>query len=206
MIKNLIFDFGDIFINLDKKATYIELEKLGITEISDEMMAVANEYEKGLISTDEFIAFFTVQLKIAKKDLVYAWNAVLLDFPLTRLAFIKTLSKHKKYRLFLLSNTNELHISWIQENWGMKLFTEFKNCFEQFYLSHEIHFRKPDAEIYEFVLNENNLIAKETIFIDDVEENTISANALGIHTWNLIPGQEDVIQLFTKKELLLNNF
>jgi len=202
MIKNLIFDFGDIFINLDKKATYIELEKLGITEISDEMMAVANEYEKGLISTDEFIAFFTVQLKIAKKDLVYAWNAVLLDFPMSRLAFIKALSKHKKYRLFLLSNTNELHISWIQENWGMKLFTEFKNCFEQFYLSHEIHFRKPDAEIYEFVLNENNLIAKETIFIDDVEENTISANALGIHTWNLIPGQEDVTQLFAKKELL----
>ncbi|MDC0177128.1 HAD family phosphatase [Polaribacter sp.] len=202
MIKNLIFDFGDIFINLDKKATYIELEKLGITEISGEMMAVANEYEKGLISTDKFIAFFTAELKIAKKDLVHAWNAVLLDFPLTRLAFIKALSKHKKYRLFLLSNTNELHISWIQENWGIKLFTEFKKCFEQFYLSHEIHFRKPAVEIYEFVLNENNLIAEETLFIDDVKENTISANALGIHTWNLIPGQEDVTQLFSKKELL----
>lgn len=203
MIKNIIFDFGDIFINLDKKATYKEIEKLGVSEISDEMMEVAHEYEKGLISTDEFIAFFSVQFKIPKQDLVRAWNAVLLDFPLTRLAFLRALSKRKKYRLFLLSNTNELHISWIQENWGTKLYTEFKNCFEQFYLSHEIHFRKPDATIYEFVLNENNLIAKETIFIDDVEENTIAANALGIHTWNLIPGKEDVIQLFAKKELFL---
>lgn len=203
MIKNIIFDFGDIFINLDKKATYKELEKLGVSEISDEMMEVAHEYEKGLISTDEFIAFFSVQFKIPKQDLVRAWNAVLLDFPLTRLAFLRALSKRKKYRLFLLSNTNELHISWIQENWGTKLYTEFKNCFEQFYLSHEIHFRKPDAAIYKFVLNENNLIAKETIFIDDVEENTIAANALGIHTWNLIPGKEDVIQLFAKKELFL---
>ena len=61
---------------------------------------------------------------------------------------------------------------------------------------------KPSSEIYEFVLTENNLKATETIFIDDLKENTAAANKLGIHTWNLIPGQEDITQLFTKKEIL----
>ena len=79
---------------------------------------------------------------------------------------------------------------------------EFKNCFEKFYLSHEIKLRKPNKEIYEFALKENNLIAEETLFIDDLEENTTAASALGIHVWNLIPNQVYVSQLFIKKQHL----
>ncbi|MCI2229690.1 HAD hydrolase-like protein [Polaribacter sp. MSW13] len=199
MIKNIIFDFGDIFINLDKQATYKEMAKLGVTNISNEMMAVYHQYEKGLISTDEFVDFYHQTSNINKSDLIRAWNAILLDFPKNRFQFIKELSASKKYRLFLLSNTNELHISWIQENWGIELYNEFKNCFEQFYLSHEINFRKPDANIYNFVITENNLIAKETLFVDDLKENTVVAESLGIKVWNLTPGQEDVVELFTKK-------
>jgi putative hydrolase of the HAD superfamily len=201
MIKNLIFDFGDIFINLDKKATFNELDKLGISEISDEMMEVAHQYERGLISTDEFIEFFNKKFKVAKEDLVFAWNSILLDFPLRRLTFLKELAKSKKYRLFLLSNTNDLHISSVKNSLGTEFYNEFKNCFEQFYLSHEIHFKKPDVAIYEFVLNENNLIAEETLFVDDLKENTDAANTIGIQTWNLIPGKEDVTELFTKKDI-----
>ena len=202
MIKNIIFDFGDIFINLDKKAIHKELEKIGILGISDEMMFVIEQYEKGLISSQDFINFFSSKFSVPSSDLVFAWNSILLDFPLTRLAFLKELSKSKKYRLFLLSNTNDLHISWVQENWGLKLYNEFKNCFEKFYLSYKINMSKPRSEIYEFVLTENNLKATETIFIDDLKENTAAANKLGIHTWNLIPGQEDITQLFIKKQIL----
>tara|TARA_B110001450_G_scaffold58662_1_gene55357 strand:+ start:3222 stop:3833 length:612 start_codon:yes stop_codon:yes gene_type:complete len=202
MIKNIIFDFGDIFINLDKKATHKELEKLGISGISDEMISVVQQYEKGLITSQDFINFFSFKFSVSSSDLVFAWNSILLDFPLTRLAFLKELSNSKKYRLFLLSNTNDLHISWVQENWGLKLYNEFKKCFEKFYLSYEINLSKPSLEIYEFVLTENNLKAKETIFVDDLKENTTAANRLGIHTWNLIPGQEDITQLFTKKQIL----
>ena len=201
MIKNIIFDFGDIFINLDKKATYNELEKLGVSEISDEMMGAAHQYERGLISTDKFIEFFNKKFNIAKEELVFAWNSILLDFPLKRLVFLKELAKSKKYRLFLLSNTNDLHISSVKNSLGTEFFNDFKSCFEQFYLSHEIHFKKPDTAIYEFVLNENNLIAEETLFVDDLKENTDAANKLGIHTWNLIPGKEDVMELFTKKHI-----
>ena len=203
MIKNIIFDYGDIFINLDKAATNRELHKLGIDDFTPEMIAINQTYEKGLISTEEFVNFYHEQFpNTTKEALIDAWNAILLDFPKHRMEFIKQLAKDNKYRLFILSNTNDLHISWIQEDWGMELYTEFKNCFEQFYLSHEIHFRKPDAAIYEFVLNENKLKAEETIFIDDTTENTESAATLGIHVWNLIPGFEDIVDLFTNKKSL----
>lgn len=200
MIKNIIFDFGDVFINLDKEATYKELAKLGITEINDEMMQRYFQYEMGLISTDAFVSYFHDKFNISTKDLIRSWNAILLDFPSRRLKFLKELAASKKYRLFLLSNTNELHISWIQNDWGMDLYNEFKNCFEQFYLSHEIKMRKPNSDIFEFVLNENNLVASETIFIDDTEENTNAAKELGISVWNNNPKQEDVVDLLARKE------
>ncbi|WP_299064129.1 HAD family phosphatase [uncultured Polaribacter sp.] len=202
MIRNIIFDFGDIFINLDKPATIREMAKLGVSEISDEMIAVYHQYEKGLISTEQFVHFYHDTFKIDKNDLIFAWNAVLLDFPKKRLEFLKQLAASKKYRLFLLSNTNDLHIKSIQNSLGNQFYNQFKSCFEQFYLSHEIHFRKPDSEIYEFVINQNNLKASETLFVDDLKENTVAANTLGIKTWNLIPGKEDVTTLFEKKDLL----
>ena len=172
MIKNIIFDFGDIFINLDKKAPQRELQKLGVPGVSDQLIAVAHQYEKGLMSTQEFTNFFSSQFGVSVSELVFAWNSILLNFPSNRFSFLKELYNSKKYRLFLLSNTNELHISWIQNSLGVEFYNAFKNCFEQFYLSHEIHYRKPDAEIYKYVLNENNLLPNETLFVDDLQENT----------------------------------
>jgi HAD superfamily hydrolase (TIGR01509 family) len=202
MIKNIIFDFGDIFINLDKQATYKAMAALGVTKISNEMINVYHQYEKGLMTTENFIDFFYNKFGTPKADLINAWNAILLDFPKNRLEFLKEISASKKYRLFLLSNTNDLHIKWILNSLGEKFYTEFKNCFEQFYLSHEINFRKPDSEIYKFVLNENNLVATETLFVDDLKENTEGARKLGIHVWNLIPEKEEVTALFTKNKFL----
>ncbi|MCG1037158.1 HAD-IA family hydrolase [Polaribacter sargassicola] len=201
MIKNIIFDFGDIFINLDKPATYREMAALGVTKITEEMVDVYHQYEQGFITTDDFVNFYHNKFDLKKEDLVNAWNAVLLDFPVKRLEFLKELAASKKYRLFLLSNTNDLHISWIKKSLGDTFFNEFKDCFEQFYLSHEINFRKPNKEIYEFVLKENKLIAEETLFVDDLKENTDSANKLGIYTWNLIPGEEEVVELFLKNKM-----
>ena len=132
--------------------------------------------------------------------MIKAWNAILLDFPLHRLHFLQELNAKQKYRLFLLSNTNELHITWIKNNWGIALYNEFKAHFEGFYLSHEINLRKPNKNCYDFILCENNLIPEETIFIDDTKENTDTATELGIKTWNIDPLKEDVVELFSKKE------
>ncbi|WP_046745409.1 HAD family hydrolase [Kordia zhangzhouensis] len=203
MIKNIIFDYGDIFINLDKTATARELHKLGINDFTPEMIVKNQAYEKGLISTDAFVHFYHELFpKTSKNELIDAWNAILLDFPRHRLEFIQKLANNKNYRLFLLSNTNDLHISWIQQDWGIELYEEFKKNFEQFYLSHEIQLRKPDTEIYEFVLSKNDLKATETLFIDDTQENTDAAKTLGIHVWNLNPEKEDIVDLFTHKKVL----
>ncbi len=200
MIKNIIFDFGDIFINLDKEATAKALAQLGITEISEETLMICKQYEMGLLSTTGFIDFFETKFQIPSEKLITAWNAILLDFPAHRLKFIQELAKNANYNLFLLSNTNELHISWIQENWGMHLYNTFKNCFGYFYLSHEMKMRKPNAIIYEYILKEHSLVPLETLFIDDTKENTDAAKLLGIQTWNLIPGQDDIIHLFNQKQ------
>ena len=198
MIKNIVFDFGDIFINLDKKLFAEELQKIHISQESEEMLPILQQYEMGLVSTDKFLTFFEERLHVSQDKLKRAWNSILLDFPKERLRFIQNLSESEKYRLFLLSNTNDLHISWIQQNWGMEQYNAFKICFEQFYLSHEINLRKPNNNIYEFVLTMNKLAPKETLFIDDTKENTDAAKALGIHIWNLKPGKEDVLELLTK--------
>jgi len=201
-IKNIIFDFGDIFINLDKiRAIKSTLELFELSELTPEMIQINMNYEKGEITTEAFIKYYTTAYpNISKTKIIESWNCMLLDFPLHRLEFIKKVSK--KYHCFLLSNTNELHIDWIKNDWGMELYNEFKNCFEQFYLSHEMNMRKPDANIYEFVLNENNLIASETLFIDDTKDNTDTTTKLGIHSWNLIPEEEEITDLFEVKKAL----
>jgi putative hydrolase of the HAD superfamily len=163
---------------------------------------VYHDYEKGLMETADFIAYFSSSFPISEEDLVFAWNAVLLDFPENRLFFLKKLAASGKYRLFLLSNTNDLHIEFVKNSVGIPFFTEFKNCFEQFYLSHEINLRKPDPEIYEFVLQSNQLSPDETLFVDDLKENTDSAKLLGIHVWNLNPATENVTELFEKNSHL----
>jgi putative hydrolase of the HAD superfamily len=199
MIKNLILDFGDIFINLDKPATAKAMQPFGFTEITPELNSLFEEYEKGLITTEYFLNT-TNQLfpKAARKNLIDAWNAILLDFPDYRLEFIEELAKTHEYRMFLLSNTNDLHIEFVKNQTGSIRYERFKSCFEVFYLSYEMKMRKPDSEIFEFVLQENNLIAEETLFVDDTKENTDTAAELGIQTWNLEVGKEDIIALKTK--------
>ena len=200
MIKNIIFDFGDIFINLDKPATVRELtNKFGAFEINAEMDTVNKEFEKGILSSDQFINFYSkIFRKANKEELINAWNAIILDFPEYRLKFIEMLALKKKYRLFLLSNTNDIHIHYVEKTMLPHRFNRFKDCFEKFYLSHEISFRKPDPHIYEFVLKENKLIPEETLFIDDMKENTVTAKKLGMQVWNLIPGTDDITDLFNQ--------
>ncbi len=198
MIKTLLFDFGDVFLNLDKAATFRELNKLGLNDFSSEMIQQNQLYEMGKISSEKFVEFYLQQLpENSSSSLINAWNAILLDLPEHRLEFLQQLKAENKFQLILLSNTNDLHISWVEEN--IESFVEFKSCFDAFYLSHEINFRKPNDDIYEFVLEEHQLQPEEILFIDDTKENTEAAKSLGIHTWNIDPSREDIVNLFNIK-------
>lgn len=196
MIKTIIFDFGNVFINLDiEGAAKYAFETLEIDSFSEEMIAFNSLYEQGLISTDEFLEFYAENFpKLSKEELIYVWNYMLKHFPKQRLEFIKALKASSKYKLILLSNTNELHIDSIKES--LSFYDEFKDCFDKFYLSHEVNLRKPNTDIFEFVLNENNLKAQECLFIDDNKDNIETANTLNFKTWHINPETEDVCTLF----------
>lgn len=199
MIKTLIFDFGNVFINLDiETARTHALETLKIHDLSEEMHAFNSFYEQGLISTEEFLEFYAENFpKLSSEDFMDVWNFMLKDFPQHRLEFIKELKASSKYKLILLSNTNALHINWIEEH--VFFYEDFKNCFDNFYLSHEINLSKPNTDIFEFVLKENSLKANECLFIDDNADNIKAANTLNFKTWHINPKTEDVSNLFKIK-------
>jgi putative hydrolase of the HAD superfamily len=202
MIKTIIFDFGNVFINLDiEGAIEHTFNKFEIDTLSEEMMAFNSFYEQGLISTEEFMEFYAENFpNIESYEIIDIWNFMLKDFPKHRLDFLKQLKATSKYKLILLSNTNDLHINWVKKH--VSFYKEFKNCFDAFYLSHEINLRKPNHDIFGFVLNENKLIANECLFIDDIKANCDSAKSLGIETWHINPKTEDISNLFEIKSSL----
>lgn len=196
MIKNIILDFGDVLINLDKPATARAMLPYGFSGITPSLDQLFKDYEKGLLVSSEFLDEVSSHFPDANREyLIQAWNAILLDFPEERLQFLEHLSSENQYKLFLLSNTNDLHMESVRQQIGMERYNRFKDSFDVFYLSYEMGMRKPDEEIFQFVLDQNHLMAEETFFVDDVQENTDAAARLGIHVWNLQVGQEDITQL-----------
>jgi HAD superfamily hydrolase (TIGR01549 family) len=202
MITTIIFDFGDIFINLEKEAQIEAFKKLGLHSPNDELVAANDLFEKGEISELQFIETFQKYIPNASVDEIRkAWNSIIGDFPLYRLEFLQLLSR--KYKLFLLTNTDEIHISRFEHKVGISFFSDFYQCFEKVFYSYEMGKRKPETSVFNHILNKYDLSPKRTLFVDDKKINTDAAASLGIHVWNLQVGQEDVVDLFSKKELPL---
>ena len=200
MINTIIFDFGDIFINLEKEATIEEFKKLGLDCPNEELVVMNDLFERGKISEQQFIDGFQKYIPNADvHEIRKAWNSVIGEFPLYRLEFLQMLSH--KYRLFLLTNTDAVHISRFEHMVGISFFSDFYQCFEKVYFSFEMGMRKPDTDIFNHILKKHDLSPKRTLFIDDKKENTDAAAALGIQVWNLQVGEEDVVDLFEKKIL-----
>ncbi len=202
MIKAIIFDFGDVFINLDKEgAMKNALDLFNLHAFEEDMIETNIQYEIGKISSSNFIDFYRHKFPyLTKKQVIAAWNYIIKDFPKHRLDFIRSLANKDEYNLILLSNTNDMHIDFIKQN--VNFYDDFKNCFDKFYLSQEIQLRKPNTDIFEFVLQENKLRPMECLFIDDTKENIDAAKSMNFQTWHIDETREDVINLFEiKKEL-----
>jgi FMN phosphatase YigB (HAD superfamily) len=200
MINTIIFDFGDIFVNLEKETSILEFKKLGLDGPNEELLTMNDLFERGKVTELQFIECFQKYIPNADiLDIRKAWNSVIGEFPLYRLEFLQMLSQ--KYRLFLLTNTDAIHISRFEHMAGISFFSDFYQCFEKVYYSFEMGMRKPDPEIFNYILKKHDLSPKRTLFVDDKKENTDAAAALGIQVWNLNVGQEDVVDLFEKKLL-----
>jgi putative hydrolase of the HAD superfamily len=188
-IKNIIFDLGDVILNID-----VPVASLSFAELSgkqqEEILTLFKE-------NDLFRQFETGSLNEAGfRDLIRqlldtpdwtdemidtAWNSLLLDLPPERVELLKKLGE--KYRLFLLSNTSSIHITKVNKileaATGVK---KLDDLFEKVFLSYEMGLMKPDPKIYQDLLDEAGLVAEETLFLDDNLDNIKGAATLGIET------------------------
>ena len=193
-IRVIIFDLGAVLLNINYHKTIEEFEKLGIKNSSSfyskkEQTNLFNLLETGKISEEDFITEVKKECKYGSDNkIVSAWNAMLLDLPKHRISLLKDLNK--KYDIYLLSNTNSIHISEFKNIMGYEKYEVFYKLFKKVYYSHEIGFRKPNKEAFQLILDENNLNADEVLFIDDSPQHIEGAKNLGIKTYHLKDGEE----------------
>src|SRR6266487_829623 len=176
-IKNIIFDLGGIFLNLDFSKTEKAFREIGVTEFTSlytqhHSSELFDLLEAGKISPEEFHHAFVHEtgVHLSYDQLKNAWTALLLDFPIERLQWLQEIGK--RYNIFLLSNTNKIHYDAFTASFREQMSIEdFNKLFIKAYYSHEIGFRKPNPESFLYVLNEQNLKPGETLFIDDTLKN-----------------------------------
>ncbi len=196
MIKNILFDFGAVLIPLDESLTFKAFEELGVKEELFDQKDIFMAYEKGKISTEEFLEkiqpfFFR---KIFKPDLAKAWNALLPEpLPEENIMLLQRLKK--EYQLILLSNTNDLHIKTIKEAAGPFKYNKFLRQFNKVYYSQEIGMRKPDEEIYQEVIQDLGIMPEETLYIDDNKTNIDSGEKLKFNTWHFKPATDSILKI-----------
>ena len=192
-IKNIIFDLGGVIINIDYDKSIQELKKYSKSGSAIEFTQRAQSqlfdlYETGNSSSQEFRDSLrhAYSLEATDEQIDEAWNAMLLDIPAERIELLRELGK--QYRLFLLSNTNAIHLKRFNEMVEHSFtIPSLDSLFEQTYYSHLVGLRKPDATIFEQILSENGLEKTETLFIDDSIQHIESAQKLGLQTLHLQP-------------------
>ena len=201
-IKAIIFDLGAVILNINYQNTINAFSKLGVKNASTFYSKKAqdnlfNQIETGDITAEKFLTELQKETNNASLNQVSeAWNAMLLDLPENRLTLIQCLKK--KYSIYLLSNTNTIHIDAFKKKLGKVKWIKFYNLFDKMYLSHEVGLRKPNAAIFEYILKEQNLQAHEVFFIDDSSEHIEGANKLGIKTHHL-KNKEEIATLFADR-------
>lgn len=200
--KAIVFDLGAVLLNIDYQATIDAFVNLGIKNFDDifskaKQSNLTDDFEKGNISEGDFFGALKALLhtEVEKQDLIAAWNIMLKDLPRNRVDLL--LECKKQIPTYLLSNTNYTHIAdyhaYLQKNYDVDDMTSW---FTKVYYSFEMGKRKPDANIFEQVLMENNLKPEEVLYIDDSPQHIDAARKLGIVSHHLLDS-EDVCDILT---------
>jgi glucose-1-phosphatase len=195
-IKNIVFDLGNVLLNLDFDASIKAFRKLGLNdEVVDSQQAYADpvfyDLEVGHITADKFRTRVRQILNnpdAADQDIDDAWSAMILDIPAHRVEVVQKLKM--KYRLYLFSNTNIIHITRLHKQFKEEHGIEFPSLFIKDYYSHELNERKPELSSYRKMMSEAGIIPEETLFIDDLDKNIQGAQMAGMRTHWLKNGCE----------------
>jgi putative hydrolase of the HAD superfamily len=195
-IKNIIFDLGNVLLNLDFNASIHAFRQLGLSsEVIDRQQAYADpifyDLEVGRASPAQFRTRVRQILKnpgATDQQIDDAWYAMVLDIPAKRVEMVKDL--RKKFNVFLFSNTNQIHISRLHKEFRETHGIDFPSIFEKDFYSHEIHERKPDLSSFQKVIQLSGVRPEETLFVDDLEDNIAGAQKTGMKTYWLKNGTE----------------
>lgn len=194
-IKHIIFDLGGVILNIDYQRTIDAFVALGIDDF-DAMYSQAAQsnlfdaLETGRSTPQEFRDGLRAFLPKGTTDVQIdqAWNALLEDLPAERLQLLDACKQ--RYGTYLLSNTNSIHyVQYIADLEAVHGLPDMDGLFNKVFLSHEVHLRKPDAEIFELVLRDQGIRAEETLFIDDSIQHIEGAREVGIRAHHLTGGQ-----------------
>ena len=199
-IKNIIFDLGNVIINIDGNLTSKAMKNLGFKDFEKsytlfKQTDLFDRLEKGLINSDYLRNELRkhIEHEVSDNRFDEAWGAMLLDFPKARINLIQELSK--RYNVYLLSNTNAIHYKQYSQSFIDQYGFEFNSLFIKAYYSFQMGMRKPDVEIFKSTLSDSNLLPEETLFIDDLKENIVSAEKVGIKTmWIDISNGDDITE------------
>lgn len=194
----IIFDLGGVILNLNYDLTVIEFEKQiqnldrGCFFGKKDQLSFFSSYEIGKTQTSTFIEEFNLFYKKSFSEFEFAilWNAMILDLPTERISLVRKL-RQKGKKVFLLSNINELHEHAVEKRFnelGEK--RNFLNEFDKGYYSHKIGLRKPNREIFEFVIDHHSLLPNRTLFIDDSIHHVEGARAVGLNSIHLDGGRQ----------------
>lgn len=193
-IDNLIFDLGGVILTLDMPRAERYFTELGVKDYnslfrSGNVSSFFKDYEVGAISDEAFLDELRklAGLPLPDEQLIAAWDAMLGHFPEERINLLKRL--RSRYRLFLFSNTNALHLTRFREMYGEAFANSiFDDLFEKAYYSHLLGMRKPARESFEHIIRENKLEPGRTLFIDDSVLNIEGAESAGLQGVLIKPG------------------
>jgi glucose-1-phosphatase len=193
-IQAIIFDLGGVILNLDYQRTSRAFIELGLTDFDTvysqlQQTELFDRFETGHVSPFHFINRVLDQLPKGNNGnkVVHAWNAMILDFPKERMEWLTELAG--RYRIFLLSNTNLLHMDAVRRSLEKTVgHQRLEDYFEKVYLSCEMGLRKPDPAIFLRVCEEQGLEPETTLFIDDSPQHIEGAKLAGLQTLHLQPG------------------
>ncbi len=192
-IKNIIFDFGGVLVDLQPQACLDAFAKLGIPQVSQMLTPYGHkgpfgEVENGSITIEQFRDEIRAQFNAELTDdqIDDAWAAFLLHIPLNKIRMVSELAS--QYRVFLLSNTNPVHIRKLIEfeDNGFAI----DKCFEKLYLSYEMGMSKPGKEIFLQILKDADISPEETLLVDDGPANCKTAQELGFKTYQPQPFED----------------
>ena len=192
-IRNIIFDLGIVLLDIDFEASKRKFKALGLENLDTfysffHANPFFHDFETGRIGETEFIEGLRklITKSSTNKEILNAWNSIIVGFPTEKVDFIKTISQF--YNIYMLSNTNSLHAKKYEQQFYEKAGNSIYFYFKKIYYSHTIGYRKPDEKAFQTIIKENNLIPEETLFIDDLEQNIIAAKKISMKTYLYIPG------------------